>query len=132
MAIPSQQIGWGTEEKLLWQISKQLQQLIGVASKVGQPAVIPIYAYSQQLNFPIYWPYVQLQCDGSGGQNFFSDTSGPANNMAELANIFNSTNPSQLGVYSDNGDGRLKLTVTQAIKTQYCPTGTLSFNVYSD
>jgi hypothetical protein len=32
MAIPARQIGWGTEENLLWQISKQLENLIGVAS----------------------------------------------------------------------------------------------------
>jgi len=31
MAIPSRQIGWGTEENLLWEISKQLEALIGVA-----------------------------------------------------------------------------------------------------
>jgi len=31
MAIPSRQIGWGTEENLLWQISKQLEALTGVA-----------------------------------------------------------------------------------------------------
>jgi len=30
MAIPSRQIGWGTEENLLWQISKQLEQLTNV------------------------------------------------------------------------------------------------------
>jgi hypothetical protein len=29
MAIPSQEIGYGTEEKLLWQISKQLESLTG-------------------------------------------------------------------------------------------------------
>ena len=31
MAIPSRQIGWGTEENLLWQISKQLDYLTKVA-----------------------------------------------------------------------------------------------------
>jgi hypothetical protein len=31
MAIPSRGIGWGTEENLLWQISKQLEGLTGVA-----------------------------------------------------------------------------------------------------
>jgi hypothetical protein len=31
MAIPSRQIGWGTEENLLWQISKQLEYLTGIA-----------------------------------------------------------------------------------------------------
>jgi len=34
MAIPSRQIGWGTKANLLWQISKQLEQLIGVTSKL--------------------------------------------------------------------------------------------------
>jgi hypothetical protein len=36
MAIPSRQIGWGTQENLLWEISKQLEQLTGVLSKIGQ------------------------------------------------------------------------------------------------
>ena len=27
MAIPSRQIGWGTTENLLWQISKQLEKI---------------------------------------------------------------------------------------------------------
>jgi hypothetical protein len=35
MAIPSRQIGWGTEENLLWQISKQLEGLTGVAYNSG-------------------------------------------------------------------------------------------------
>ena len=34
MAIPSRQIGWGTTDNLLWQISKQLDQLIKVTSKL--------------------------------------------------------------------------------------------------
>lgn len=33
MAIPSRQIGWSTEDNLLWQISKQLELLIKVTSK---------------------------------------------------------------------------------------------------
>jgi hypothetical protein len=32
MAIPSRQIGWGTESNLLWQISKQLEYLTKVAA----------------------------------------------------------------------------------------------------
>lgn len=32
MAIPSRQIGWGTNTNLLWQISKQLEKLLRVAS----------------------------------------------------------------------------------------------------
>lgn len=36
MAIPSRQIGWGTEENLLYEVSKQLEQLTAVISKIGQ------------------------------------------------------------------------------------------------
>ncbi len=32
MAIPSRQIGWSTTDNLLWQISKQLDQLIKVTA----------------------------------------------------------------------------------------------------
>ena len=34
MAIPSRQIGWGTEENLLWQISKQLESLTRVVYNI--------------------------------------------------------------------------------------------------
>ncbi len=34
MAIPSQQIGWSQKAKLLWNISKQLENLIKVAGNV--------------------------------------------------------------------------------------------------
>jgi len=33
MAIPSRQIGWSTKSNLLWEISKQLQQLTSVIGK---------------------------------------------------------------------------------------------------
>ena len=36
MAIPSRQIGQSTEANLLWEISKQLEALTGVMSKIGQ------------------------------------------------------------------------------------------------
>jgi hypothetical protein len=35
MAIPSRQIGWGTEENLLWQISKQMESLTSVTYNSG-------------------------------------------------------------------------------------------------
>ena len=41
MAIPSRQIGWGTEENLLWQISKQLETLTKVIYNIGQPQADP-------------------------------------------------------------------------------------------
>jgi len=42
MAIPSRQIGWGTEENLLWQISKQMEALTGVTSNI--PAPLSLYS----------------------------------------------------------------------------------------
>lgn len=36
MAIPSRQIGWGTEENLLWEIAKQLEQLTKVTYNIGK------------------------------------------------------------------------------------------------
>jgi hypothetical protein len=35
MAIPSQQIGQDPQSKLLWQISKQLEQLLGVMGAIA-------------------------------------------------------------------------------------------------
>jgi len=42
MGIPSKQIGWGAEENLLWQISKQLEYLTGVAGNI--PAPVSLYS----------------------------------------------------------------------------------------
>ena len=42
MAIPSRQIGWSTEENLLWEISKQLEALTGVTSNI--PAPLSLYS----------------------------------------------------------------------------------------
>ena len=40
MAIPSRQIGWGTEENLLWEVSKQLDQLTKVAGAIPQTPIL--------------------------------------------------------------------------------------------
>jgi len=39
MAIPSRGIGWSTEENLLWEISKQLEALMGVSYAAGNVQV---------------------------------------------------------------------------------------------
>jgi hypothetical protein len=45
MAIPSRQIGWGTQENLLWQISKQLEEMgcqlcnVGIPGPPGIPGI---------------------------------------------------------------------------------------------
>jgi hypothetical protein len=47
MAIPSRQIGWSTEDNLLWQISKQLEQLTNVTAKgcttTTTTTTLPVY-----------------------------------------------------------------------------------------
>lgn len=35
MAIPNKQIGWSNESNLIWEISRQLEQLIGVANAIS-------------------------------------------------------------------------------------------------
>jgi hypothetical protein len=35
MGVPNKQIGWSTEANLLWQISKQLDELIKVTSALS-------------------------------------------------------------------------------------------------
>jgi len=35
MGIPNKQIGWSQESNLLWQISKQLEQLIKVTANIN-------------------------------------------------------------------------------------------------
>jgi hypothetical protein len=35
MAIPNKQIGWSNESNLIWEISRQLEQLIGVANIIS-------------------------------------------------------------------------------------------------
>jgi hypothetical protein len=40
MAIPSRQIGWGTDSNLLWQISKQLEYLTKVTGTASDVTVI--------------------------------------------------------------------------------------------
>jgi hypothetical protein len=35
MSVPNRQIGWSQESNLLWQISKQLEQLIAITSKLA-------------------------------------------------------------------------------------------------
>jgi hypothetical protein len=63
MAIPSRQIGWSTEDNLLWQISKQLEQLTNVTYNACAN------------NAPTYKVFTALLTQ-SGGDDFQSQSSG--------------------------------------------------------
>lgn len=127
MAIPSQEVGWGTEEKLLWQISKQLEYLTKVIGKVGTTVAV----YSQGLSFPITYTSVDLRCDGSNVVTAYTNTT--VNNIGELVALFNSNaEASAWGTFSNLGDSILVLTAPLTVKDSYCSSGILTLNVFSD
>jgi hypothetical protein len=130
MAIPSRQIGWGTEENLLWQISKQLESLTRVVYNISGPSTVT--ANSQSLTFPITYTSLRTRCDGSNVGNVIY-TVETVNNIGEVVTLFNNNVESQLlGTYSALGEDVLVLTTTTSIKNILCPTGTLSLYVFSD
>jgi hypothetical protein len=129
MAIPSRQIGWGTEENLLWQISKQLEYLTRVVYNIGTQSVT---ASSEALSFPISYTSLRTRCDGNNVGNSIY-TSETVNNISELVALFNNNTEAQLlGTYSASGEDILVLTTTTAIKNILCPTGELTLYVFSD
>jgi hypothetical protein len=130
MAIPSKQIGWGTEENLLWQISKQLEYLIRVTANIGSSTVVTVL--SNTLSFPISYVSMQPKCDGSNVGNYVY-TDQTVNDINELVSLYNSTpNAQLLGTYSAAGPTVLALTTTTAIKNALCPTGVLTLSIGSD
>lgn len=68
MAIPSRQIGWGTEDNLLWQISKQLERLTQVTGN----SIVPTTTSTTTL--PVYQVFTALLTqsggDSTGSINF--------------------------------------------------------------
>ncbi len=129
MAIPSRQIGWGTTDNLLWQISKQIQYLTQVTGNaVGQTTT----ASSEPLTFPITYTSLAIRCDNLivGNSIYTSET---VNDIGELVTLFNNTIEAQLlGTYSASGTDVLVLTTTTAIKNILCPAGELTLYVFSD
>ena len=59
MAIPSRQIGWGTEDNLLWQISKQLEQLTNVTAQACTTT-------TTTTTLPLYKVYTALLTQNGG------------------------------------------------------------------
>ena len=127
MAIPSRQIGWGTEENLLWQISKQLEGLTGVLSRVGSTTTIS----TNILSFPISYTSLRLRCDGISVNSIY--TSETVNNIDELVILCNTNvEIKTLGNYSASITSQLVLTLPSTVKNLYCPNGTLTLEVFPD
>jgi hypothetical protein len=78
MAIPSKQIGWGTESNLLWQISKQLEYLTKVTSNSSDVTVInsvadPVPVSITDINTKSY-PYKLISTASTNSNNISSTT----------------------------------------------------------
>ena len=81
MAIPSRQIGWGTEDNLLWQISKQLERLTcvtaggcgSITTTTTTSTVAPTTTTTTTL--PVYRVFTALLTQ-SGGDNVEQISSG--------------------------------------------------------
>lgn len=52
-----------------------------------------------------------------------------ADNLNELIALLNDNPTNQFGYFVGQSDGSIKLTVPDAVKQEYCPTGTMSFQV---
>jgi len=75
---------------------------------------------------------VELKCNGSFIQDFIGDGT-TVNNITELIAQLNTNEVTAfLGTYSDAGDGGVLLSIATNKANQFCSTGTLSFEVYSD
>lgn len=98
MGIPNRQIGWGTEENLLWEISKQLEYLTKVTYNIGTTTttttVIPpsciqfvvnttydtyfdftVQSFSEDFTYTITWGDGESDSGSSGeGTAFLSHT----------------------------------------------------------
>jgi hypothetical protein len=69
MAIPSRQIGWGTEDNLLWQISKQLEQLTNVTAQACTTTTSTSSSTTTTTTtLPVYRVYTALLSQ-TGGDN---------------------------------------------------------------
>ena len=83
-------------------------------------------------SYPINNVAVRILCDDVEVDYVYSDDDDAAN-LTALINILNG-NPlyTQFGVYSDGGDGDVKLVMPAPIASSICPTGTLSFEILGD
>lgn len=70
MAIPSRQIGWGTEDNLLWQISKQLEQLTNVTAQACTTTTSTSSSTTTTTTtLPVYRVYTALLSQTGEGSN---------------------------------------------------------------
>jgi hypothetical protein len=91
-----------------------------------------VVVYSQVLSFPISNTSMNFECNASGlGEYTYGNQT--VNNMADLVSLFNNwSETNKNGFYFDNGDGRLGVYISQALKNNLCPTGVITMDVFND
>lgn len=114
MAIPSRQIGWGTEDNLLWQISKQLEQLTNVTAKgcttTTTTTTLPAYrvytallsqtggdSTNAVIDLPLIIGVTYKIIDNDGGTADFTNVGAPNNNIGTYF-VATGTTPTSWGV----------------------------------
>lgn len=109
--------------------------------KVGKWVEIPAYeccnpipgreVYTYPSQYPINNIALAIYCNEV--QVSYDYTNKDANNLTELVYILNH-DPiySQYGVYSNGGDGRVKLTMPESKALELCPSGTIDMNITAD
>jgi hypothetical protein len=84
-----------------------------------------------ETSFPFSAPSINLVCNGNYIQTLYGG--GSVNDISELIIFLNSEpNISYLGTYSDDGDGGVLLEMPTNLVNQFCSSGTLTFEVFSD
>jgi hypothetical protein len=84
-----------------------------------------------ETSFPIYEPSISLFCNGNYIQSLYGD--GTVEDMSELITYLNfQPNMSYLGVYSDPEDGGVLLEMPTNLVNQFCSSGTLTFEIFSN
>jgi len=84
-----------------------------------------------ETSFPIYDSSISLFCNGNYIQSLYGD--GTVDDMSELITYLNSEpNMSYLGVYSDPEDGGVLLEMPTNLVNQFCSSGTLTFEIFSN
>lgn len=83
--------------------------------------------------YPIYYASVNIYSDGNYVTTIFADNQSNSDNLSELVALLNGDiNTSYLGVFSDDGEGGIQVTIPTNVKNQFSKNGTLTFEVFND
>lgn len=103
-----------------------------VEIKIKQDNTPVIISGNVVTSYPINNVSINLFCDGNLTETYYTSVDG-INNITELVNTLNTQSETNfLGVYSNNGQGGIQLTMKKYLKDIFCQDGTLTFEVFND